>query len=45
MPDPKLERAIRLNVPVLNEDQFKQILNGHIPDLSDTTVETTAQLL
>ena len=29
----KLERAIRLNVPVLNEDQFKEILNGNLPDL------------
>ena len=41
----KLERAVRLNVPVLNEDQFKQILEGQIPDLSDPAQETTEQLL
>ncbi len=28
----KLERAIRLEVPVLNEDQFKEILDGKLPD-------------
>ena len=39
----KLERAVRLNVPVLNEDQFKQILNGKLPapDATDETIETT----
>ena len=41
----KLERAVRLNVPVLNEEQFKQILDGQIPDLSDPAQETTEQLL
>ena len=41
----KLDTAIRLNVPVLNEDQFKQILQGQIPDLSEATVEAPAQLL
>ncbi len=29
----KLERAIRLEVPVLNEGQFKEILDGKLPDL------------
>lgn len=28
----KLERAIRLDVQVLNEDQFKEILDGKLPD-------------
>ena len=28
----KLERAIRLEVPVLSEDQFKEILDGKLPD-------------
>ena len=28
----KLERAIRLEVQVLNEDQFKEILDGNLPD-------------
>ena len=41
----KLERAIRLNVPVLNEDQFKQILDGQIPDIVETSEEASAQLL
>ena len=41
----KLERAVRLNVPVLNEDQFKQILEGQIPDLAETSEEAPAQLL
>lgn len=33
----KLERAVRLNVPVLNEDQFKEILDGKLPDLEAET--------
>lgn len=41
----KLERAVRLNVPVLNEDQFKQILEGRIPDPTETSEEAPAQLL
>ena len=44
----KLDRATRLNVPVLNEDQFKDILNGEQPDpgtTDETTAETPAQLL
>ena len=42
----KLDRAIRLNVPVLNEDQFKQILDGQIPDPSELSEEaSSAQLL
>ena len=41
----KLERANRLNIPVLNEDQFKQILDGQIPDLAETSEEAPAQLL
>ncbi len=41
----KLERAVRLNVPVLNEDQFKQILEGQIPDPTETSEEAPAQLL
>ncbi len=41
----KLERAVRLNVPVLNEDQFKQILEGQIPDIPEATEEAPAQLL
>ena len=41
----KLERAVRLNVPVLNEDQFKQILDGQIPELAKTSEEAPAQLL
>ncbi len=28
----KLERAIKLNVPILDEDQFKELLNGKIPE-------------
>ena len=40
----KLDRAIRLEVPVLNEDQFKQLLEGQIPDLADTP-EATPQLI
>ena len=28
----KLEQAVRLKVPVLNEDQFKEILDGNLPD-------------
>jgi DNA ligase (NAD+) len=28
----KLERAVRLNVPVLDEEQFKEILDGRLPD-------------
>ena len=39
----KLERAVRLEVRVLNEDQFKDILNGKLPDPAETTAE--AQLL
>ena len=39
----KLERAVRLNVPVLNEDQFKDILNGKLPDPAETTAQTTAE--
>ena len=41
----KLETAVRLNVPVLNEDQFKDILNGKLPDPAETTAEEPAQLL
>ena len=41
----KLDRAIRLDVPVLNEDQFKQILDGQIPDVADSSQETAEQLL
>ena len=41
----KLDTAIRLNVPVLNEDQFKDILNGKLPDPVETTTEAPAQLL
>ena len=41
----KLERATRLGVPVLNEDQFKQLLDGDLPDLSESARETTAQLI
>ena len=38
----KLERAVRLNVPVLNEDQFKDILDGKLPD---PDAETPAMLV
>ncbi|MCY4474728.1 MAG: NAD-dependent DNA ligase LigA [Chloroflexi bacterium] len=41
----KLERAVRLEVTVLNEDQFKEILDGKLPDPAETTEEATAQLL
>ena len=41
----KLERAVRLEVPVLNEDQFKEILGGKLPDPAETTEEASAQLL
>ncbi len=41
----KLERAVRLNVPVLNEDQFKQILEGQMPDIPEATEGAPAQLL
>ena len=41
----KLESAIRLEVPVLNEDQFKDILDGKLPDPAETTAEALAQLL
>ena len=41
----KLETAVRLNVPVLNEYQFKDILNGKLPDPAETTAEAPAQLL
>ena len=41
----KLETAVRLNVPVLNEYQFKDILNGKLPDPAQTTAEAPAQLL
>ena len=41
----KLERAVRLEVPVLNEDQFKEILDGKLPDQAETTEEALAQLL
>ena len=38
----KLERAIRLEVPVLNEHQFKEILDGKLPD---SDAETPAMLV
>ena len=38
----KLDTAIRLNVAVLNEDQFKDILNGKLPDPVETTAEAPA---
>ena len=38
----KLERAIRLEVQVLNEDQFNDILNGKLPD---PDAETPAMLV
>ncbi len=38
----KLERAIRLDVPVLNEEQFKDILDGKLPD---PDAETPAMLV
>ncbi len=41
----KLQRAVRLEVPVLNEDQFKEILDGKLPDPADTMEEASAQLL
>ena len=41
----KLDRAIRLDVPILNEDQFKQILGGQIPDVAESSQETAEQLL
>ena len=41
----KLDRAIRLEITVLDEDQFKQILEGNIPDLSEASEEAPAQLL
>ena len=41
----KLERAVRLEVTVLNEDQFKEILDGNLPDPAETTEEAPAQLL
>ena len=41
----KLASAKRLNVQILNEDQFKQILDGQIPDLGETSEEAPAQLL
>ena len=41
----KLESAIRLEVPVLNEDQFKDILVGKLPDPAETTEEAPAPLL
>ncbi len=41
----KLDRANRLNIRVLNEDQFKQILQGHIPDRAESTEQEPAQLL
>ncbi len=33
----KLERAVRLEVPVLNEVQFREILDGKLPDLDAET--------
>ena len=41
----KLDRAIRLNVRVLKEDEFKRLLQGQPPDPSATPEETTQQLL
>ena len=41
----KLERAVRLEVRVLNEDQFKDILNGKLPDPAEIMEEAPAQLL
>ncbi len=41
----KLERAVRLEVTVLNEDEFKEILDGKLPDPAETTEEAPAQLL
>ena len=41
----KLERANRFNIPVLNEDQFKQILQGQIPELPQESEEAATQLL
>lgn len=44
----KFESAKRLNVPVLNEDEFKDALNGKLPDsdeTDETTAETPAQLI
>ena len=41
----KLERATRLGVPVLSEDQFKGILSGILPVTSEATDELTAQFL
>ncbi len=37
----KLERAVRLNVPVLNEEQFKDLLEGIMPDTSDASETST----
>ena len=41
----KLERATRLGVPVLNEDQFNQLLDGDLPDLSESITDATTQLV
>ena len=44
----KLEHAIKLKVPVLDEDQFKEVLGGKLPDLdelAETPESSTATLL
>ena len=41
----KLERATRLGVPVLSEDQFKQLLDGDLPDLSESITHATTKLV
>ena len=41
----KLERATRLGVPVLSEDQFKLLLDGDLPDLSESITHATTKLV
>ena len=41
----KLERANRLDVPVLDEQQFKQLLDGNLPDLSESEEQKEVQLI
>ena len=41
----KLDRAIRLDVPVLDEEQFKDILEGNIPEISNSQTDAATKLL
>ncbi len=41
----KLDRANRLNVPVLDEQQFQQLLDGILPDTSESSQDAGAPTL